>query len=105
MILDGLSLSWGEATSKETEMNDEAPARTKYRVFKANIMDDDGNKVGDGAIVELTAKTAKHYNRLGYLKPFIEDDDDEGEDDADDGRVGKQTQTQLARSRRAAAKS
>lgn len=81
-------------------MSDE---RTKYRVFKANIMDDDGNKVGDGAIVELTAKTAKHYNRLGYLKPFIEDDD-EDEDDADDGRVGKQTQTQLARSRRAAAK-
>ncbi len=78
--------------------------RTKYRVFKANIMDDDGNKVGDGSIVALTAKTARHYNKLGYLKPFI-DDDDEDEDDADDGRVGKPTPTQLARSRRAAAKS
>lgn len=84
-------------------MTDEAPARTKYRVFKANIMDDDGRKVGDGAIVELTPKTAKHYNRLGYLKPFIEDDEEE--DEVDDDRVGKQSATQLARSRRAAAKS
>jgi hypothetical protein len=83
-----------------TDETPQAPARTKYRVFKANIKDDDGNKVGDGAVVELTSKTAKHYNRLGYLKPFF----DEADDDEDDDGVGKPTATQLARSRRAAAK-
>ena len=87
-------------------MNDETVVsdRKKYRVFKANIMDDDGNKVGDGSVVELTAKTARHYNRLGYLKPYFEDDDEEEEEAPDDSGVGKQTATQLARSRRAAAK-
>lgn len=87
------------------ETDASVPERTKYRVFKANIMDDDGNKVGDGAIVELTAKTAKHYNRLGYLKPFFDDDDDKDEEERPDDGVGKQTATQLARSRRASAKS
>jgi hypothetical protein len=92
--------------TEEAELISPTPGRTKYRVFKANIMDDDGNKVGDGAVVELTKATAKHYSRLGYLKPFF---DDEGEEDEDadelDGGVGKQTATQLARSRRASAKS
>lgn len=64
--------------------------RIKYRVFKANIMDDDGNKVGDGAIVSLTPKTARHYNKLGYLRPYMDDDDDE-EDDDDDDTVGDKT--------------
>lgn len=26
-----------------------------------------------GAIIELPADLAKHYNKLGYLKPYIED--------------------------------
>lgn len=51
--------------------------RTKYIIHKANIMDDDGNKRMHGEVVSLTAKTAKHYNRLGYLRPFLEDEDDE----------------------------
>lgn len=80
--------------------------RTKYRVFKANIMDDDGNKVGDGSVVMLTAKTARHYSRLGYLKPYFEEDDEEAKDEeGSDVGVGKQTATQLARSRRVAVKS
>lgn len=61
--------------------------RTKYLVHKANIMDDDGNKVLAGSVVALSPKLARHYNSLGFLRPFMDDeeeeepDDDEEEDD------------------------
>lgn len=51
-----------------------AAQRKKYVVFKANIMDDDGNVVKHDQVVELTAKTAKHYNSLGFLRPYMEED-------------------------------
>lgn len=73
----------GETPTQEVKMDDEpkAATRTKYRVFKANIVDDDGVKKFHGEEVELTAATARRYNKLGFLKPFIEDDD---EDEADE---------------------
>ena len=58
--------------------------RKKYVVFKANILDDEGVKRKDGDIVSLKPKTAKHYNKLGYLRPYMEDDD-EDDDDAELG--------------------
>lgn len=52
-------------------------SRTKYRVFKTNIKDDDGNKVLADEVVELSPKLARHYNKLGFLRPYIEDDEDD----------------------------
>jgi len=78
--------------------------RKKYVVFKANIMDDDGMKRKDGEIVELTSKTAKHYGKLGYLRPYFEEDDEEEDDeDFDPTGMGEAT-PQLARSNRATSK-
>lgn len=47
------------------------PARVKYVVHAANIKDDDGEKYQHGEVVELGPKLARHYNQLGYLRPFI----------------------------------
>jgi hypothetical protein len=78
--------------------------RKKYIVFKANIMDDDGVKRRDGDIVELTPKTAKHYGKLGYLRPYFEDGEEE-EDDDDDPTGMEQATSEPVRSRRPAPKS
>lgn len=77
--------------------------KTKYRVFKANIMDDDGNKVLKDSIVELSPKLAKHYNRLGFLRPVIEDDEDEEElEDAEPvGQIREPIKPTRSRIRRA----
>lgn len=56
---------------------EETPKTQKYRVFKANIMDDNGQKVLQGDVVELSPALAKRYNKLGYLRPYIEDDEDD----------------------------
>ncbi len=56
--------------------------RTKYRVHKTNLKDDDGNKVLAGEIVELGPKLAKHYNKLGFLRPVIDDEDEDDEPEA-----------------------
>jgi hypothetical protein len=54
-----------------------SPAKTqKYVVRKAAIAPYGGGR-GDllhpGAVVELSADLAKHYNKLGFLAPYIED--------------------------------
>lgn len=58
--------------------------RTKYVVHKANIKDDDGTKIFHGEVAELGPELAKRYNKLGFLRPYMdEDDEDEFEDDDD----------------------
>lgn len=82
--------------------------RQKYVVHLANIMDDDGNKVCHGETVELSMETAKHYNKLGFLRPYFGDekpnDDDEDEEGGDDNSVGRAA-PKLVRSRRGAPES
>jgi hypothetical protein len=73
--------------------------RKKYVVFKANIMDDEGNKRKHGDVVELTPETARHYNKRGFLRPYFEEED---ETDGEPDPVGDKT-PELARSRRPAA--
>lgn len=61
---------------------------TRYQVYKANIMNDDGDKVLAGEIVALSPKLARHYGKFGYLKPVFDDDeggDEEPEEMDDDG--------------------
>jgi predicted HicB family RNase H-like nuclease len=64
----------------------ETEERTKFKVFKANILDDDGNKVLEGEVVALSPKLAKHYNKLGFLRPYFEEDEDDDEDAAESAR-------------------
>lgn len=59
-------------------------AKKKYRVYSATIKDDDGVKRKHGDVVELSGKTAKHYNDLGYLRPYTEDEVSEDFDDDND---------------------
>lgn len=55
----------------------------KFVVHKTNLLDARGNKVGDGEVIELSdPKLIRKFNRLGFLRPYIEDI--EPEDDADD---------------------
>lgn len=52
-----------------------APATTKYEVINGAISPYGGGKddlVHPGSIVELPNDLALHYNKLGYLKPYIE---------------------------------
>lgn len=54
----------------------EAPATTKYMVIRGAIAPFGGGRsdlVQPGQVVALTADQAKHYNKLGFLKPYIED--------------------------------
>lgn len=49
---------------------------TKYIVINGAIAPHGGGPdelIHPGSVVELTAELAKHYNNLGYLKPYIED--------------------------------
>lgn len=66
-------------------MNDEtqsAPAETKqkYLVHKSNVTDEAGKRFMHGATIELGAKLAKKYNKMGYLRPFINEDEEEEEE-------------------------
>ena len=52
----------------------------EFEVIKANIADEEGNKVLVGETVELGKKMAAHYRDLGYIKmplPYFGDDEDE----------------------------
>lgn len=73
--------------------------KKKFVVFKANIKDDDGVKRKDGEVVELSSELAKRYNKLGFLRPYIEDDENDG-----DSELERQEAPQLARSNRVATK-
>lgn len=66
--------------------------RTKYTVHKSNIKDEDGVKRGHGEPAELGPKLARHYNRLGYLRPFIPEVDEDYEDDDPDGATPPRNQ-------------
>lgn len=49
---------------------------TKYTVINGAIAPFGGGRsalIQPGAVVELTTDQAKHYNNLGYLKPYIEE--------------------------------
>jgi hypothetical protein len=61
---------------RKVKKADEAPALTKYMVINGAISPKGGGRdalVYPGSVVELTADQAKHYNQLGYLKPYIGD--------------------------------
>lgn len=67
--LDGV----GRKPRKKAE---EAPLLTKYTVINGAIAPNGGGRaalIHPGAVVELTADQAKHYNKMGYLKPYIGD--------------------------------
>lgn len=51
------------------------PATAKYEVINGAISPNGGSMddlVHPGSIVELPTDLAMHYNKLGYLKPYIE---------------------------------
>ena len=53
-----------------------APKTAKYEVINGAIAPYGGgcrDLTPIGTIIELSADLAKHYNKLGYLKPYIED--------------------------------
>ena len=55
---------------------EDAPATSKYLVINGAISPNGGGRdslVHPGSVVELTSAQAKHYNALGYLKPYIEE--------------------------------
>jgi len=61
---------------RKVKKAEEAPALTKYTVINGAIAPNGGGRdalIHPGSIVELTADQAKHYNKLGYLKPYIGD--------------------------------
>ena len=52
------------------------PAMAKYEVINGAISPNGGSMedlVHPGSIVELPTDLAIHYNKLGYLKPYIEE--------------------------------
>lgn len=52
------------------------PATAKYEVINGAISPYGGGMdalIHPGTIVELTTDLAVHYNKLGYLKPYIEE--------------------------------
>jgi hypothetical protein len=52
------------------------PATAKYEVINGAISPNGGSMddlVHPGSIVELPTDLAMHYNKLGYLKPYIEE--------------------------------
>ena len=58
------------------EVVEAAPKVAKYEVINGAIAPYGGgcrDLTPIGTIIELPADLAKHYNKLGYLKPYIED--------------------------------
>lgn len=74
--------------------------RKKYIVHKTNLKDDDGNKKGDGELVELGPELARRYGKLGFLRPYF--DETEETDDDDDVTGMDEAAPKLARNRRVA---
>lgn len=69
--LDGV----GRKARKKAE-EPAAPATQKYMVINGAIAPNGGGRaalIQPGSVVELTSEQAKHYNKMGYLKPYIED--------------------------------
>lgn len=66
-----------EAPKRRSRKADEtAPVTAKYEVINGAIAPYGGgcrDLTPIGTIIELPADLAKHYNKLGYLKPYIED--------------------------------
>ncbi len=65
-----------EEAPKRRAPKAEKPATAKYTVIGGAIAPSGGGRadlVHPGSVVELTADQAKHYNKLGYLKPYLEE--------------------------------
>jgi hypothetical protein len=65
-----------DSLPKRRAKKDEAPALTKYTVINGAISPNGGGRaslIHPGSVVALTTEQAKHYNQLGYLKPYIGD--------------------------------
>jgi hypothetical protein len=61
---------------KARKKADDAPATQQYVVINGAISPNGGgreNLVHPGSVVSLTTAQAKHYNKMGYLKPYIGD--------------------------------
>jgi hypothetical protein len=58
-----------------------APKQIEFTVIKANIADEDGNKVLIGSTVKLGKKMAEHYRKLGYIEMPLPDYGDDNEPD------------------------
>lgn len=57
---------------------------TKYRVHQTNLLDPTtGKKVGHGGVISLDSKLAKRFNDLGYLRPYIEENDAEATEEVE----------------------
>lgn len=65
-----------EEAPKRRAPKAEKPVTAKYTVIGGAIAPFGGGRadlIHPGNVVELTAEQAKHYNKLGYLKPHIEE--------------------------------
>lgn len=65
-----------EVAAPKARTKKAAEATAKYTVIGGAIAPNGGSRddlIHPGSVVELTAEKAKHYNALGYLKPYIED--------------------------------
>jgi hypothetical protein len=65
-----------DSLPKRRSKKDDAPVLTKYEVINGAISPEGGSLealVHPGSVIELTAEQAKHYNKLGYLKPYLGD--------------------------------
>ena len=75
--LEVISPSADDSPKRRASPKAEKPAATaKYLVINGAIAPNGGGRadlVQPGSVVELTAAQAKHYNNMGYLKPYIED--------------------------------
>jgi len=60
----------------------------KFIVHKANIKDEKGNKRRHEEVVELGPKLARHYGKLGFLRPYFEEGE-QNDDESDEPDVGK----------------
>jgi hypothetical protein len=70
----------GDAPKNEAEEKSEkAEKLTTYVVHKTNILDDAGKKIRHGETVDLSPALARHYNKLGFLRPYIEEPEDADE--------------------------
>jgi hypothetical protein len=58
-----------------------APKKMEFTCIKANIADEDGNKVWVGEKVTFGKKMADHYRKLGFIEMPLPDFGDD-EDDA-----------------------
>lgn len=61
----------------------------KFIVHKTNLMDpknpDPRKKIGHGQVIELDdPKVIRKFSKLGYLRPYIEDEEPDDEDDDED---------------------